>query len=251
MRITIWGGDTRFRYAAEHMQEWGCDARRATWPEDCAGTDALLAVTQEEALPLPVDPEKTFCVVQRGGCERLRARGFRAAALEEDEEYLRANAVLTAEGALAAALGAQERALLGSRCLVIGYGRIGRALANMLTACGANVAAAVRPGPSSARASRDSMPKIPIADIEDALHRTRHVWNTVPACVLDRDRLALLPEDAVLTDLASAPYGFDLDAARAMGVRARRLTGLPGKYCPATAGAVVAEALLRLVRERG
>ncbi len=251
MKIVLLGGDARYRRAAAYLEDWGCEARHACAAEECLDADALLAPTQEEALAAPVRPERTLCLTQRGDCALLRERGFRAASLEEDEEYLRANAILTAEGALAAALGGQERALLGSRCLLFGYGRIARTLAHMLAACGARVTVAARPGPSAARASRDGMPRVPVTEPEEALRRAEHVWNTVPAPVLDERLLRLLPEGAELTDLASAPYGFDIEEARALGIRARRLSGLPGKYCPDSAGEVLAEAVLRMAKGKG
>ena len=57
---------------------------------------------------------------------------------------MRRNAALTAEGALFAAMRAQERALGDCDCLVIGWGRIGRALTEMLVALGARVTVASR-----------------------------------------------------------------------------------------------------------
>lgn len=51
--------------------------------------------------------------------------------------FLRENACLTAEGALVAAASRAPFALLGSVCLVVGYGRIGAALVDRLVGLGA------------------------------------------------------------------------------------------------------------------
>ncbi|MBQ6464982.1 MAG: dipicolinate synthase, partial [Oscillospiraceae bacterium] len=55
--------------------------------------------------------------------------------------FVTANAALTAEGAVALLLQESERALLGSRALVCGWGRIGRVLGARLRAMGAQVTA--------------------------------------------------------------------------------------------------------------
>ena len=80
-------------------------------------------------------PRRPVC--GSGRLPRLRPDGGRGV-------FCAANAVLTAEGALFAAMRAQERALGDCECLVIGWGRIGRALTEMLVALGARVTVASR-----------------------------------------------------------------------------------------------------------
>ena len=65
------------------------------------------------------------------------------------------------------------------------------------------------------------------------------IFNTVPALVLPRERLALARPDALLLELASAPYGFDLLQARKLGLRAELESGIPGRYCPRTAAKIL------------
>ena len=60
------------------------------------------------------------------------------------EEFAVRNAGVTAEGAIAVAVKEYEGSLLGSSCLVVGYGRIGRALAQVLRAMGGSVTASAR-----------------------------------------------------------------------------------------------------------
>ena len=70
------------------------------------------------------------------------------------------------------------------------------------------------------------------------------IFNTIPAPVFGKKALAALPKEAVLLDLASAPGGVDFTAAKRLGIDARLLPGLPGKYSPAAAGAIAAKAVL-------
>ena len=60
------------------------------------------------------------------------------------EEVQIANAVPTAEGAIQRAMEATERTLHTCRCLVIGYGRIGKILAQRLKALGSEVTVSAR-----------------------------------------------------------------------------------------------------------
>ena len=71
------------------------------------------------------------------------------------------------------------------------------------------------------------------------------VFSTPPAMVVDKAVVKNADKDAVIIDLASPPYGVDLDAAREMGVRAWREPALPGRYCPENAADAIFEALVR------
>lgn len=240
MKAVIVGGDERFRHAARVLAEKGQEARwTGEWPKERA--DVVLVQTEREIK----GDNFGLCFVQRGIGER---RG--TIWLERDEEYLRANAVLTAEGALHAAMGAEGRALYGARCLVAGYGRIGRALCGMLQKMEADVAAAVRPGKSAERARADGTDVLEMEEAKARLGEFDYIWNTVPERIWEEEDLRRLKKGAGLFELASAPYGFDLEQVRGMDIWAERLSGLPGKYCPVSAGKVIAEAMMRGVREK-
>ena len=68
------------------------------------------------------------------------------------------------------------------------------------------------------------------------------IFNTVPAVILDRARLAELKRGCVVVDVASDPGGVDFAAAEELGVPAVWARGLPGKVAPLTA-AEIREAL--------
>ena len=87
-----------------------------------------------------------------GGGAKLALCGPKHPAMEDDrvidlwsdEALIRENAGLTAEGAMSAAMRASSRAMCDMRCLVIGWGRIGRALTERLAALNAAVTVASR-----------------------------------------------------------------------------------------------------------
>ena len=67
------------------------------------------------------------------------------------------------------------------------------------------------------------------------------IFNTVPALVLTKDILAKAQKNVLIYDIASAPGGTDFAAARALGLQAALLPGLPGKVAPLTVGRQLAE----------
>ena len=57
--------------------------------------------------------------------------------------------------------------------------------------------------------------------------------------------LCKVKKGALLMDLASAPWGIDREAARSVGVNAVLESGLPGRYCPRSAAALLMEYMER------
>ena len=151
------------------------------------------------------------------------------------EDFALRNADLTAEGALGL-LADGAHALRDSRVLLVGWGRIGRALAEKLLALGAEVTVAARSPEARAaaelRGCRVCRPEEAPRPGYDA------VVNTVPARLYGREALSDFG-GARLIELASAPYGFDPAAAEELGTTVTLAAGLPGKYAPASAARAV------------
>ena len=170
--------------------------------------------------------------------------------LWSDERLILDNAALTAEGALASAMKACDAAIRDIRCLVIGWGRIGRALAELLVGVGAKVTAASRSEAGRNRAVERGAEAVPTGEVAEALPGHRIIFNTAPGMVLDAAALRRADRDAMIIDLASPPYGVDLFAAWDMGLRAWREPALPGRYCPQSAARVLMNAIDRSERGR-
>ncbi len=165
--------------------------------------------------------------------------------LSRDEEYVLSNAYLTAEGALAAAMQAGGRALMDCMCLVIGYGRIARRLSRLLLSMGAKTAVAARREEARSLARSDGAEAFPMEKLADLIPRAHLIFSTPPAAVLDEALLRRVRPGAHIMDLASPPFGFDLELARSLNISAVRESGLPGRYCPESAGLHLLEAVRR------
>lgn len=157
------------------------------------------------------------------------------------EEYRIANARLTAEGAIA--LLRPETGLSGAHVLLLGYGRIARLLARELQKAGALVTAAARSAEQRAWAEAEGVEALPLDALSGALGRFDVIIGTIPAPVLTEPLLALVREDAVLLELASAPGGIDAAAAHERALRYIRAPGLPAKYAPERAAVILRDAV--------
>ena len=63
--------------------------------------------------------------------------------------------------------------------------------------------------------------------------------------MLGEAEMVRLKPGALVLDLASPPYGVDLEAAEKLNFEARREPGLPGRYCPMSAARALYNAVLR------
>lgn len=167
------------------------------------------------------------------------------------EETQVANAVPTAEGALQLAMESTDRTLHDSRCLIIGYGRIGRLLADRLLALGAEVTVSARKYGDLAWIEAWGCRGVQTGALTGQLDRFDLIFNTAPALILDGTRLRETREDCVIIDLASAPGGVDLEAAKRLSRRAIPAPGLPGKVAPRTAAATIRDSVYHILEERG
>lgn len=163
------------------------------------------------------------------------------------EDFALANALLTAEGAIELMLTGSERALAGSRVLICGFGRIGKLLAPRLLALGADVTVAARS--SAALAWARSMGCGTLELGREALSgKYDFAVNTIPAAIFGPSELERLGP-ARLIELASAPYGFDADAAQRLGLSLTRAPGLPAKCAPESAAEIIRDSIYRIMEE--
>jgi dipicolinate synthase subunit A len=84
-------------------------------------------------------------------CETVEAAGFSAIDYTQSDSFAERNAIPTAEGALMLAMQALPVTLHGLSCLILGAGRISRALQMRLSGLGAHVTVAARRFPDLAR----------------------------------------------------------------------------------------------------
>ena len=274
MRFALLGGDRRCVYLYELLRADG----HAVTPfaleralPDCA-PDAAAAVAGAEVILLPVPCEKNgalfapFSAAARavsplltdvapgtrvfagGAPECLRAACRRGGLPLTDylrrEDFALRNADITAEAALALLMQG-DGALRGQRVLLAGFGRIARCLAPKLLALGAEVTVWARRPEARTQAALlgcHAVRALPAGETFDA------AVNTVPATIFGPAELEALG-GARLLELASAPYGFDLTAAEALGKNVEMCPGLPGTYAPRAAAAAMRDVIYSVLED--
>ena len=165
----------------------------------------------------------------------------------EDMQVL--NAIPTAEGAIQVAMENMKITLHSSNALVLGYGRIGKALSKMLKGIGANVFVEARDYADIAWIKNNGYTPIPLKDLRFNLSEMDVIFNTVPNVILDETMLNKLSKNSLIVDLASKPGGVDIDKAKEYQVTAISAQGLPGKVAPITAAKVIKDTIYNIIKE--
>ena len=279
-RIAVIGGDLRQVYLTQMFLDEGQDV--VTWGLEKGGGQRPVPLHMAlEAdilvLPLPVcrtggmnlpltdtvlDPEQLWPrlrydqLVLGGMTGELAPRIMADFGLTVIDYYAReelqvANAVPTAEGAIQRAMEATDGTLHGSRCLVLGFGRVGKLLAYRLRNLGAQVTVAARKYRDLAWIDALDFCSLPIGELSGHLGEFDLIFNTVPALLLDAPRLTETKENCLLMELASAPGGIEEGAAQRLGRRLIRAPGLPGIVAPRAAARAIRESIRHILEERG
>lgn len=161
-----------------------------------------------------------------------------------DEELTVKNAYLTAEGALGIAIDKMPYAVKDSLVVILGYGRVAKACADVFMRMGAHISVMARSYSARMDAYARGCKAFDIKDNEP-LQDADLIVNTVPSPLLDAARLEYLKKDAWVAELASKPYGVDFAAADEMGINYVIAGGLPAKTSPATAAVYMADAAMK------
>ena len=226
--------DSRMRKCgAEHGYNFNSHARQFQ-KSDFARFETIVVMDNENyrAITSMASSESdTGALVLGGACGGilpwLESRGLAAADYLRREELCLANAVPSAEGAIQIAMEETARTLHGTAALVIGYGRIGMALAPRLRGLGMDVTVCARRCETRALAEMQGFAAVPTEQLPAAAKAALVIFNTVPALVLDETVLKGLPQETLVIDLASRPGGTDFEAAKRLRTRVVWALSLP------------------------
>lgn len=159
------------------------------------------------------------------------------------------NAVSTAEGTIKIAIEETPKNLHGSNILILGFGRIGKVLSNMLKGLGANVACEARKNSDLAWIKAYGYEPVPLSTLKDNLNRFDIIINTIPYIILDKENLSNVKRDALVIDLASNPGGVDREAIKEQKIKFIWALSLPGKISPVTSAEFIKETLYNIFNE--
>ncbi len=177
--------------------------------------------------------------------------GIRIIDYFERDELAILNSIPTAEGAVEIAMRETPITLNGSKCLILGNGRIGKILTKMLMGIGADVTVCVRKHKDGAYCKAFGVKSMFFARLSEDIEKYDIVFNTVPTQVVGYKVLKNVGADCVIIDLASKPGGVDFETAKSLGVKVIWALSLPGKVAPHTAGDFISETILNILEELG
>lgn len=276
--IVIIGGDKRLLYTAKEFAQHGFKVYLAGFEKleslcDFTITDiksgleksdvAVFPVTgiQGDTVPAPFSNTKLKLsidildilrkkIVFSGRSQTLKSicKDIHVYDYLEREQFSAANALPTAEGALQVAMEHYVGVLNSSRCLVIGYGRIGKILSRLLKALNANVTVSARKEEHFAYICADGNNFISTQQIKE-LKSYDIVFNTVPSLIIDESVLCNTEPDTLIIDLASLPGGVDFEAAQRLNIKVVHALSLPGRCSPKTSGEIITRTILNMLKE--
>jgi dipicolinate synthase subunit A len=177
-------------------------------------------------------------------------RGIKIHDYLKREELAIYNAVPTAEGAIQLAMEELPITIRGSNCLVTGYGRVGKMLSQMLVALGARVTVAARKYSDLAWAGSRGCCTIELQQLDKA-GSFDVIFNTIPFPIFNREILGGLDKNTLLIDLASRPGGVDFKAAAELQIKTIWALSLPGRVAPKSAGQIIKNTILNMIKEGG
>ncbi len=276
----ILGGDSRSLYIGEYLEKQNFKVCYYAFNEtDCY--DSLNKAISEASviiLPLPatrdrvtlnatlfdqtvllseigalVTPDKIVFGGQlsKSFCEELSSKGVFYCDYFLLDELAIYNAVPTAEGVVNILIEKLPITIHGMKCGVTGYGKVSKALCDLLKSMGAQVTVFARKEAAIAEASTKGMIAKSFNLLTDEKSDFDVLINTVPSTVIGKKELDMLNPDCVLIETASAPFGIDFQAAKERAMEVIKASSLPGKVAPKTAGRIIGLSILPIIKQRG
>ncbi len=281
--FTVLGGDKRLLYMAEDLRSRGytadiigfdhnensCPAR---FHENLCNT---LKNAKALILPVPVSRDgvtlyapmcneeiklknitdcisrecRVFCGMGGKLSDTLFKKGVRVYDYALRDEFAVRNAVPTAEGVCEILIRELPVTVRHAKIFITGYGKTGKACAKLFSSMGARVTVAARRCSSLAAAKSDGCDAVYIRELHRFTGEADALINTVPSQIIGEEIISSMRKDCLLVEIASAPYGIDFECAEKYGLRTVNAPSLPGKSSPKTAGIIIGDTVLNILRE--
>lgn len=260
-KITVIGGDRRLKTATEILKSKGFIVDTICLYENDSGN-----ISDSDVILLPVPTTRDKKTVCTPFSDKTILLGEVANAVSNKQlilscgytfenkknidygnvdSYAVLNAIPTAEGAIKEAIENTDFTLWQSKVLVIGFGRVGKVLADRLRAMGCLVTISARKAVDFAFAAAAGYACINTNDINKTALDYEIIFNTVDKTVIDNNALSKC-NSSLIIDLSSKG-GLDLTEAKKLGIRAFMAAALPGKIAPVTAGEILAETVTDII----
>jgi dipicolinate synthase subunit A len=166
-----------------------------------------------------------------------------------DETFLLKNSLLTAQGVLKLLVENTDSCIFGTKVAVIGYGRCGKMISSMLKGFGTKVTVFARRNASIAQAYFDGYLSENISVINDVIGNFDVIVNTVPGHIITESGISKLSSNNIYIEVASKPYGFDINKTDLFNFKYILGESLPGRFFPRSAGINIADTVIEILKE--
>lgn len=157
------------------------------------------------------------------------------------------NAIATAEGTIMKAIEKSNINIHSSNCLVTGFGKCGKVLADMLSGLKANVTVCARSDKNLSEALVNGYKGVPLNNLHMCINEYDFIFNTIPALVINDTAINNISPDTVIIDIASVPGGINFEYAKNKGLSLIHYLSIPGKVAPKTSGHILGEYILNTI----
>jgi len=176
--------------------------------------------------------------------EIIESQGLLARDYSEDEIFQVENALYTAEGTVCSLIENTEKSLCGMKILILGGGRISKALSSLLANAPCKICVYAR---SELGRTFFNMRGIETTKTPNCLCGYDVVINTVPADILPYDTLKNASKDSLIIDLSARPGYVNKEICKELGLKLMYLPGIPLTSAPCSAGVSAAKAAERIL----
>lgn len=263
MKIAILGESKRFDYIAKKFEDEGNDVTYCK-------TSLLLPDYFEHELiilPIPTINKEGFINFKDGsqispssllkktnssalivGCN-FTDDNYNVVDINKREDFAYLNAIPTAEAAIILAIKHLGATAYNAKCLICGFGRIGKMLSLRLKSLNAKVSVCARNPKDLAYIKALALNPIKISELGNCLSDYDVVFQTVPSEILNSEILGIQTKKPLIIELSSGCKGTDMKMAHSLGYKAVDATNLPERYTPNTAGGILYDVIMKILDE--
>ena len=188
-------------------------------------------------------------IIGKGSENKLKNKNIRFFDYFSREDLTLKNTVPTVQGILKVIIENIDYTIHSSEIAVFGYGRVAKVTADVLASIGAKMTVCARKKSDLVSAELKHLKGCRINEFYSVADKFDIIINTVPQMVIDKSIIENIRKDCLIIDVSSAPYGVDFASAHDSGIRAFQCPSLPGKVAPKTAGIIIGETIIDILKE--
>ncbi len=259
----IIGGDRRLEMLKDIMTKKGKEVYHIRYPADINELDNAERYSHI-VLPIPLTKDGEFlysqCVELKIKLSYLKEKlssankiygsglpsSFSAETFDlmKDPIFKRANAMLTAQGALRLLLENTQDYIISKKVLITGFGDVAETLGELLLRIGCEVNIKARSPKALLSAEMQGYGTSYLKYNENYLEEYDYIFSTVPTKIFSERDILSMKDEGIYFELASYPYGADRNLFIKHNKKYLSGSALPGKYLPFASAKLIADFIL-------